>query len=56
MKNIKCFHYNRVGHMKKKECRFLGNKQSQESKDEIETNIVTTKGDISVIRDDNALV
>lgn len=53
-KDIKCFHYNRVGHMKK-ECRFPWNEQSQESKDENETNIVARKGDVSIIYDDSCI-
>lgn len=53
-KNIKCFHCNKMGHMKR-ECRLLKREQSGGSKEEKETNTVAAEGDISVIYDDDCI-
>lgn len=51
-KNIKCFHYNRMDHMKK-QWRFLKSEHNQGSKDEKVTNKVGTDDEITIVCDDS---
>ncbi|URE40384.1 hypothetical protein MUK42_35170 [Musa troglodytarum] len=49
-RDIRCFHCNRPGHMKK-ECRFWKREQNEKKKNEKETNTVAAEGDIIIVCD-----
>ena len=50
-KNIKCYHYNKPGHMKK-ECKILKREQNEWKKNNQETNTIVAEGDIVIVCDD----
>ena len=49
--NIKCYHYNKLGHMKK-ECKILKREQNEGKKNNQENNTIFAKGDIVIVCDD----
>ena len=50
-KYIKCYHYNKPGHMKK-ECKILKREQNEWKKNNQETNTIVAEGDIVIVCDD----
>ena len=53
-RDIKCFHCNRPGHMKK-ECRFWKREQNEMKKNEKETNTVAAEGNITIVCDEGCV-
>ena len=53
-KYIKCYHCNKVGHMKK-ECRIWKNEQNEVKKENKETNTIADEGDIMIVTDDGCV-
>jgi len=53
-KNVKCYHCNKMGHMKK-ECRIWKREQGEGNEDEKETNTVAAEGDVTIICDDSCV-
>ena len=53
-KYIKCYHCNKVGHMRK-ECRIWKKERNDVKKENKETNVISTKGDIMIVTDDGCV-
>ena len=53
-KYIKCYHCNKVGHMKK-ECRIWKKEQNEVKKENKETNTIVAEGDIMFMVDDGCV-